>query len=386
MALLDLWKASRTEIETKRISQILAFAGTGKLADGNLTSLEFRDYLATISSELLSRYAKECLEENFQDRGFVLQDLVNEIGRRLGFKVQNGRYRGTVADIGFDGLWQLPDSLCIIVEVKISDAYSIEIDRTIQYRTKLENDNLIDRGKGSVLYVVGGSDTSSFESQIRGSRYAWDVRLISVDSLLRLMSLKKEIEDPNVINQIANILIPREYTRVDSIIDLVFYTTQDVKIDVEIPTEEEVNHTKTPGIEFRTECIEKLSKYLQKPFIQMAKTIYQSVDGTTISCAISKSYDSSSGDKYWFAFHPSQLTRLNEAKIGFVSFGCGSADKILLIPMDVFRPWLEILLQTISETRQYWHVHISQKGDQLFLDTTKDHKSRNITKYLIPNP
>jgi hypothetical protein len=41
--------------------------------------------------------------------------------------------------------------------------------------------------QSSILIVVGREDTGDLEAQIRGSRHAWDVRLISVDALLRLM-------------------------------------------------------------------------------------------------------------------------------------------------------------------------------------------------------
>ena len=34
--------------------------------------------------------------EGFAKSGFVLQDIVNEIGKRLGYDVQNGRYQGVV--------------------------------------------------------------------------------------------------------------------------------------------------------------------------------------------------------------------------------------------------------------------------------------------------
>jgi hypothetical protein len=47
--------------------------------------------------------------------GFVLQDLVNEIGRRLSYDVRG--YQGVVNDIGFDGLW-FDGKNHIVVEVK----------------------------------------------------------------------------------------------------------------------------------------------------------------------------------------------------------------------------------------------------------------------------
>ena len=60
MALTDLWKSARESIQDKQIQQVLSFAGTGKLADGNATISEFRAYLASIPSDVLARYATEC--------------------------------------------------------------------------------------------------------------------------------------------------------------------------------------------------------------------------------------------------------------------------------------------------------------------------------------
>src|SRR5687768_17839241 len=92
MALLDLWQSSQAELECKRVHQILAVAGSGKLQDGSETSTEFRAFLGQIPSRLLTRYADECLAEKFDQGWCALQDVINEIGRRLGFQVQDGRY------------------------------------------------------------------------------------------------------------------------------------------------------------------------------------------------------------------------------------------------------------------------------------------------------
>lgn len=35
-----------------------------------------------------------------------MQDIVNELGRRLEYKAENGRYQGVRNSIGFDGLWE----------------------------------------------------------------------------------------------------------------------------------------------------------------------------------------------------------------------------------------------------------------------------------------
>ena len=69
-------------------------------------------------------------------------------------------------------------------------------------------------------------------------RHAWDIRLISVDALFRLVKIKEELEDQNTIDRIRAILVPQEFTRVDGIIDLVFNATKEVKSE-EIEEEEE---------------------------------------------------------------------------------------------------------------------------------------------------
>jgi hypothetical protein len=105
MPLVDFWKSSPDQIRSKTIEQLLTFAGDGKLRDGNVTSAEFRQFLGHIPSDLLSTYAAQCLTSSFHDSGFALQDIVNQAGRRLGFKVEDGRYRGTAGEVGFDGIW-----------------------------------------------------------------------------------------------------------------------------------------------------------------------------------------------------------------------------------------------------------------------------------------
>jgi hypothetical protein len=106
MPLIDLWKNSRSQLEGKNVQQLVVIAEAGKLLDGGDASEEFREFLSTIPSALLSRYASECLTDKFEGSGFALQDVVNQIGRRLGFRVEDGRYRGVAGQSGHDGLWR----------------------------------------------------------------------------------------------------------------------------------------------------------------------------------------------------------------------------------------------------------------------------------------
>lgn len=80
---------------------------------------------------------------------------MNEIGLRLGFKVQRGRYKGVSGQIGNDGLWTLPDEHCVLVEVKTTDAYRVDLERIANYRKSLIAQSTISADKSSLLIVVG---------------------------------------------------------------------------------------------------------------------------------------------------------------------------------------------------------------------------------------
>jgi hypothetical protein len=106
MPLIDIWRSNPDSIKSYAIRQVLAIAGDGRIRDESNCAAELRAYLRETTSEKLAVYALECLEDSFEDSGFVLQDVVNEIGRRLEFEVENGRYRGRQGTEGFDGIWR----------------------------------------------------------------------------------------------------------------------------------------------------------------------------------------------------------------------------------------------------------------------------------------
>ena len=91
MSLIELWQTSPEQLREKRVEQIIGFAGDGRLGDSNTAPAEFRAFLARIPSSILARYANECLADSLKDSGLALQDIINEIGRRLGFDVTAGR-------------------------------------------------------------------------------------------------------------------------------------------------------------------------------------------------------------------------------------------------------------------------------------------------------
>src|SRR5688572_15852110 len=119
MPLLEIWRAARDSVLRMNVETIVRMAGVddGHLKDGNEKSIEFRQFLREVDGEKLNEYATYCLRSSFQGSGQVLQDVINEVGRRLGFHVENGRYQGVRSDIGYDGIWSA-QSESLVVEVK----------------------------------------------------------------------------------------------------------------------------------------------------------------------------------------------------------------------------------------------------------------------------
>jgi hypothetical protein len=171
MPLIALWTSNPKAIGESSIEQIVAIAGDGNLKDSSPCSEELREYFTQVDSGRLSNYVDHCLESGFPKSGLVLQDLVNELGRRLDYKVTNGRYQGTTNAIGFDGLWTSPEGHTIVAEVKTTDAYRIPLDKIAEYRQKLLAAKQF-LEPSSILILVGRQDTGELEAQIRGSRHA----------------------------------------------------------------------------------------------------------------------------------------------------------------------------------------------------------------------
>ena len=390
MPLVDIWKTDPEQIRQKAVQQLLGFAGDGRLRDASDTSAEFRDLLRHLPSEVLATFANQCLDDSFPQSGFALQDIINEIGRRLGFKVQEGRYRGTQGSVGFDGLWRTEDKHTLLVEVKTTDAYRLSLETTANYRRQLVQTGELSEELSSILYVVGRSDTGDLEAQVRGSRHAWDVRIISIDALLRLLKIKEELEDPTTIDRIRDILTPHEFTRVDGIIDLVFTTAKEIKqedVEIEDAYESEESSALPRGkaftpVNYRDACIARLQKHIGQTLVKQTSAVFATPDeGLGLLCAISKEY-SRGRIGYWFAFHPGQKDTLSKYPKALVAFGCGSEERILLFPFETFVEWLPQMNRTELEDRFYWHVHLKRTGKTFTLETKRDFENVDVSKFL----
>jgi hypothetical protein len=378
MALLPLLKNNPEQIYSLGIQQIVAICGNGKLTDRSKCSEELRSFLAQAPSERLFEYIEVCLSEGFDKSGHVLQDLVNELGRRLDYSVTNGLYSGRQNTVGYDGIWAAPNNHSFIVEVKTSDAYRINLDTIASYKTKLIENGTVNLNS-SILIVVGRQDTGDLEAQVRGSRHAWDIRLISIDALIRLVGLKETTEDDTVV-KIRDTLIPFEYTRVDKIIDIAFTAAKEVgqalekevgfSVD-EMPEGEqkpsqEITQERTPKeiiAALRQKIIANLSAREGTALIRKSPALYWSTDSVhkiRIACTISKRYPKGG---YWYAYHPEWDKFLGEGENGYYVLGCVDRNFAYALPLSWIRKHLPELSVTKRDEVHYWHVILGDDDD-----------------------
>lgn len=386
MTLLDIWKSLDSDMQTKRLPQLIAIAGDGKLRDGNTTSSELRGLLSSISAQALDRFAQECLNEKFPDNGLALQDVVNEVGKRLGFVVQPGRYRGVPGEIGFDGIWTA-DNHAIVVEAKTTADLGIPVDKYARYRRALIKQERLDEDASSILIVVGRGDTGAIEAQVRGSKHASDVRLISVAALFRLLSIKHDLEDPMIADRIRTILAPREYTLLDEIVDLLFSTAEEVKQEEDEASDGDDEETATSGpkftpVDFHQACVDRIEVFLGTSLVKRSRASFTTPDGATaLVCIISRRHER--GSTYWYAFHPHQKAQLEEADSGYIAFGCGGPEKVLLVPFKEFARFVPHLNTTEKDDRFYWHIHIAERDKQLLLRLKGGAEPHDLSSHLI---
>ncbi len=393
----QVWEEQFEYYKEKSLSQIIGIIHDGSLKDGNLTSKQFRDWLNNVDSVSLARFINDCLsDKKFENSGLALQDIVNQIGSRLEFEIEYGLYQGLRNSIGFDGIWKSKDGYSLIVEVKTTDAYRISLDTISTYRKKLAAEGIIEIEKSSILIVVGRQDTGDLEAQIRGSKHAWDIRLISTESLLQLLKLKENFNDLKTINQIKELLKPKEYTRIDSLIQMITSTTEDLTEELEIAETdlipEVVPQIRVPKEQqikpasFHEECLIKIRAKLKLSLVKRSRVTYSDGNNTVgLTCAVSKEYNFPEYQQYWFAFQPNQGDFLKSFDLAYVGFGCGTADKILLIPFKEFSANLEYLNITNLSNRYYYHIHINFRDNKTYLILHKrmGNKDWDVTQYLI---
>jgi hypothetical protein len=393
-ALQTLLKTDPGQVDGLSIEQVLALCGTGKLTDNSTCSKEFCEYLQVAKTDSLIKYLRTCLQEKFDAGPLVLQDVVNEFGRRLDYTVENGLYKGKVNAIGFDGLWADVDGRSIIVEVKTTDTYRINLDTIAGYREALVTAGKVSKDS-SVLIVVGRQDTGDLEAQVRGSKHAWTIRIISADALATLVALKENTEQADSVKRIHELLVPFEYTRLDRIIEIAFTVTEDAKAALEeeqatLPADlsssanegsTKQQHTSPEIIAaVRANIIAALSvKY--SPLVKKSRALYWSADKSMrVVVTVSKRYGESG---YWYAYHLPWDEFLSEGQAGLYVLGCVGRNEAFAIPYEWIHARVESLNFTEREDGKHWHILVYPTDDGRLVLRLKNGKNESLDAFKL---
>lgn len=397
MSLRSLQKKDPGMLDRYRIDQIVALAGAGRLRDGSEASEEFRVFLRAVSLERLRRYARETLDQAFQDSGFVLQDVVNELGRRLGYVVENGRYRGVVNQIGHDGFWT-STNMRLVIEVKTTDAYRINLSTIARYAMSLKDESQGESPLG-LLVVVGRQDTGDLEAQIRGSKFAWDVRVISVDSLVDLAGLIEVAVDEETEDALRSSLLPVEYTRVDHLVELLSKLAFDVERSATAVQDDDRDEFREPqgmqDAQKNTSSItsekslddvrELITKAIEKQFkstlVKQSKSRYILENKITFIISLSKRYPRND-QNYWYAFQSKWLDYLNSEN-AFLCLGMQDKNYYLRIPGKVAVGYTALLNKTDKPGNSYWHLGVTERQESSFLNLPKAAKLQDLSEFQV---
>jgi|TARA_Y100000310_G_C20585622_1_gene765252 hypothetical protein len=392
MSLLDFYKTHKETVLKFKINQLINTAGDGKLKDGSECSEQFRKFLSFIPISNLRKLTDECLRSRSDDKGFILQDIVNELGKRLDYKVENGLYRGRRDEIGFDGLWVSNNNMSddILVETKSASHINFPLDKIAGYREKLIEKKSIKK-TSSILIVVGSeSSTAELEAQIRGSQHSNIIRIISIGSLIQLVEIKQEkLGDIGTIFKIREIFKPEYYTKLDKIIDILFSTTEKIG-DEQIEgsdDEKETKHEITPKEVLRKkreETIKCFSDKYKVDLIKKTKVVFQDeTKDFRVYSVVSKRYSSPS-QRYWYAYEKKYDEFLRQSKNSFYILSCIDHDYAYAIPHKVMEGNLENLNFTKKGGNEplYWHICLTEiKGGKLTLNLSKIRKKINLEDY-----
>lgn len=214
----------------------------GKLDDtpGQDTARErFRRYLAKnlTAPGQIRDYVEECLRSTGDQYNRALQDLVNYVGKFLGFDIEFGRYQGVRGQIGFDGHWMSPSGSHVVVEVKTTEVYAIKTATLVDYVNQLISEKAIPSWDVAIgLYVIGRPDPEirQLENAIVAEKRSDQLRIISVDALLSLAEMMNEFDIRH--DDILAIIRPSGCT-IDPVVELMTRIVAEAPEEVAPPSE-----------------------------------------------------------------------------------------------------------------------------------------------------
>lgn len=196
----------------------------GEWTDGSRASEQFRDIIQNeqTTTDEIEAFLTEALENTGSHHNHAYQDIVNNIGERLGFTVEYGIYQGKSSEIGYDGRWisTVEDTEThLVVESKKSTAYKIDPSQAGDYMDEISDEEGIDRQQVYGLYVVGDDDLDTVAQTILGSPYRDRMRVISAQRLLDLLTIQEESGLRH--EQVVDVLLPINTADVGQLVGMI---------------------------------------------------------------------------------------------------------------------------------------------------------------------
>lgn len=216
---------------------------------------------------------------------------------------------------------------------------------------------------------------------MRGSRHAWDIRLISADALIKLVQIKENADGPETGLKIRSLLAPMEYTRLDPMIDVMFTAAKDVEAaasatEAEGEPESEIQASAQTAVDAgkkkgswqftqpellnakREQIISAVGKRSGVALISKSRALFWDAGHIVrLACTVSKRYPGS--HRYWYAYHPRWHEFLKEGNKSYLALGCMDLEVAFLLPIEALDPILSGLNTTTKDDGDiYWHLHV----------------------------
>jgi predicted transport protein len=195
---------------------------TGNLQDKSACE-RFRNSIENeevIGLENLEDFIEACLTTTGPQYNFALQDIVNAIGKRLGFSVEYGVYQGKPGVIGYDGFWQSLTGKHLVVDTKTTGAYTIDPSQITGYMDQLAaKQEDLDPKNIFGLFVVGRFDSGPLENSIRGAGLQNKIRVVGCSELVRLLQLKQSNNLSH--DQIVGLMLPFENINIGQLLQVI---------------------------------------------------------------------------------------------------------------------------------------------------------------------
>ena len=381
-----------SKVKDKSITQIVTMLAEGTLNDTGQTAPAFRDFLNNCRIDQLETYITQLVTE--ASDGKIFQDIVNTIGKKIGFEVVHGLYQGKKNSIGFDGLWHQGD-LNLVIECKTTDAYRISTKTLLGYSNDLKEKKGLQLAP-PILLVVGRVDTGDIEAQIRGSRADDRISVIGVESLLSLAKAAVELSDGPAAGSLRKVLLPRDYTRLDDLTALITnvineaqQTSQDqaeadeVELVQTIDKKPEINNINGQSLtdllrsSMVLSSIESLGK-LEKASPR-SKAQFVTESGEVYFFLASKRY-SDAYQHFWYSIQHS-WKEVWEQKGGGLALGLEGKQYFYIVDFRTVVDWTKFLNETLKANRQYWHLALKEINDKLEVILNKSEDNFDIQSF-----